>query len=161
MSKGIGNYWTNIVDGQELTFCSVEEWGRVVNKGRFQKIPISDFMIKQLTSLLVPLVRKYENIELGILADTFEDRHLFKCYTLVAIGDDLQRIDIVGHKCSNCDWQGLIGTPLSSDIYFGISKENTAHELMRRSRKYPNVTCPRCGTNINRFAIWIGDFPSV
>lgn len=153
------NYNVESIDGQELIFCSSEGFYELEKTKVINDVPLSNFISKRLSSVEIPIIRKYPELQLAVLAKIIGGKPLFRYYPLLKINERFQRIDIRGINCQACKWSGFIGTPLASDIYFGISKELKAHELMRRARKHPKVVCPSCETDFNQFAIWVGELP--
>ena len=55
-------------------------------------------------------------------------------------------------NCLRCDWEGNIANPTNLDLYFMLKND---YEIVHDMYKLPFCTCPKCGGEISRKAIWI------
>jgi|GEM_PF-2596505 len=147
------------INGQNLYFLNDDEWQKILEEQKLGNIALIDFIVKRLISLELPLFNKYPDLHLVGSINKSSDGDLFNHYVLIDFDGEYQRVDIRKVCCNNCLWKGVIGNPNVSDIYFGISTNKKPFELMREARRFETKKCPKCDTEFNQPAIWIGDLP--
>lgn len=63
-----------------------------------------------------------------------------------------RRVNIRHADCLECDWTGLIATPMDPELYEMM--ENW-YDILQNMKKLHFLNCPRCGGKISGRAIWI------
>ncbi len=141
-----------VVDGQELLFPSHEQLEQIVKDGTLDGKPWRSAFLNEIKHVK-PCVLKYPELSIATgTAGIWDDI----IYTLVQIGEGIQRVHLERLTCEVCGWQGMTANPQIIDVYFGVPKEIDTFELMRYARKqYPVIPCPTCQSKLPRHPIWV------
>lgn len=160
----VGPYTTGcypeLVHGQRLYFCTPDVLAHAVHLGEFGGAPIPEAYLRVLNPQ-ISLMRRYPELRIGMyLVDFPSGGARLMPYALVELGEaSPQRVEVLHTRCESCDWRGYRGSPLVSDIYFGIGEGYDKWELMRTADQYPEVGCPRCGSALPQRPVWVGELP--
>lgn len=98
------------------------------------------------------IAKKDSLVKLGMQKNPYTRNHWMGLF-VVYYENRYQRVDLQVGKCTQCDWEGWTGTPLSMDIYTGKGQERV--DLASEAEKLPVLSCPKCGGKLDKHAIWI------
>jgi hypothetical protein len=148
------NYTNEIVDGQQLYFLTKQEWLDLLESGTFMEETIPQRLLKKIKDIDLPFANRHEDLVLGLGIMGMKN-NVFS-YPLYKVGNRYQRISLERVICSSCGWKGRAGSPLVSEIYFGVPKNVLLKSIMDRARvEFPEVSCPKCSSPFDRFFIWV------
>ena len=140
------------VDGQELFFLTNQQWKNVIIERKFKGVLLPNRTIQYLNFVALPVMEIYS--EILITGGFFGNSPHFLIYPLIKCNFEFQRIDLIGIKCSSCDWKGIGAYPLIPEIYWGISEEYSTKELMDMAKKrFKKTSCPKCNGAFDRYII--------
>lgn len=141
------------VDGQEMVLPSSREWAMILSTYNFRDIPALTAGTEGIAKEFLDLTNKYPKFfSLGL--EKNKSLKFWMPFLLYKEGDRFQRVHIESVKCPACGVRQKIANPAEPSLYFSLTNGT---ELLRKSFCIRRVSCPRCGGDFDRPAIWVED----
>lgn len=151
----LNNIEAKIIDYQELYFLSKENWEHLIIDAGNPKSILNKRTAKIISNKELPIISKHE--ELKLVGGFAGIQKYFFPYVLLEFDNEYQRIHLHNLRCSNCDWEGMVGNPKDPDLYIGIPKNVDKFKVMKQADKFERKPCPKCKTPFTSTVIWVGE----
>ena len=139
------------VDGQKFHVPSVALWADLMHAGTYQERLIYYPLTKRLVDQdLQFAINHPTEFKLGLCLDGPLAR-AWTAMLLFRTEQGWQRVHIERLTCSNCGRVCTTANPEVPSLYIGTPEKWAA---LTRASHHQQISCPICGTELPRFAIW-------
>lgn len=139
-----------LVDGQIVRIPTAGEWEEIVRQSSFMNAPVRLLSSEGIASHLLAFVTDHQG-EFSVGLYQPGAMRSWMVLPLFRNNGSWQRVQIEHITCKCCSVQIVIANPAEPSLYFGVSDEPA---VLRRASALQQVVCPKCGSRLQRPAIW-------
>lgn len=145
----IGHQYTElVVDGEMLYLPNLLYWEKIMFEHSFLGSPIS---CEKLLREMFDKCKLYRDVFL-VLGKIGKAINEWISYYLVYVNSRPTRISLLMDKCNYCNWHGVVGTTMDTELYMSLGSE--FHSRLKIAFDLPPCLCSSCGKRMKEGIVW-------